>query len=382
MPSSPRPNYDPARLINGAPRRNTNIATDIEARRAAGYRNSPPPESDGITELRRRAAEAMKTVNQSTYSRNSPNYKPAAPKDFGLGANPETAPVGPSLQDLAKQAMDEKYAGMEGRINTSMDTNQSAFSEAQEKMKAFYGKAAEDRKEPYAKGVTELAGNLANLGMDFTSGDLAKDWDKNERNLQENADLALANDQSWFEKMKTVNKDVYSQLMVELAQTRLAEEAAAASGGGGGGGRGGRGGSSSKGDVKLTGDVQTDSDIVFDNPGLAAAIASMPDYLGEVARNTLERGGGDVNSASKLLADRAYSEAALLRKLSTPSKSKLFGRTIDRVKGSAAKRVAKSNSNTRTLQNTFRSFNPAYQPVNTRNKVNSTGKETQKTTYK
>lgn len=309
-------------------------------------------------------------------------------RNLGVGLNPESpnspsgmsGPVGPSLADLAKQAMDQKYAAVEGRINSSSEANQSAFAEAQAKMAEFYGKAAEDRKEPYAKGVTELAGNLANLGMDFTSGDLAKDWDKNERNLQENADLALANDQTWFEKMKTVNKDVYSQLMVELAQAKMAEEMALASGGGGGGGGGGRGrgGSSSSGTGgTLSGDIQADTNFEELFPGVIQGLDTLSPVDRQRRQLQYDR-FGDPDAVLADLAKRAQVEGRYMNRPSTPARVSVNPVSTARSVLQRILPTAAGISNRRTAADTnwWRSQSSRYGPVQTNSKINETSKDT------
>lgn len=315
-------------------------------------------------------------------------------RNLGVGLNPESpntpsgmgGPVGPSLADLAKQAMNDKYAAVEGRINSSSEANQSAFAEAQAKMAEFYGKAAEDRKEPYAKGVTELAGNLANLGMDFTSGDLAKDWDKNERNLQENADLALANDQTWFEKMKTVNKDVYSQLMVELAQAKLAEELAMASGGsGGGGGRGRGGGGSSKSGTggTLSGDIQADTNFEDILPGVREGLALLGPT--DAARRGLQYDQyGDPDAVLAQLAERAALEGKYMNRTSRPARVSVnpvatANSVLQRLLPTAA---TISNRRTNSDRNWWQGQSSRYGPIQTNSKINETSKNTRnKQTY-
>lgn len=351
-------------------------ARDKEIRMNSGYVSSTGPGKDLAKQEADRQAGSYESMSGKMDLRN-----------LGVGLNPESpnspspigGPVGPSLADLAKQAMDEKYAAVEGRINASMDTNQSAFAEAQEKMKAFYGKAAEDRKEPYAKGVTELAGNLANLGMDFTSGDLAKEWDKNERNLQENADLALANDQSWFEKMKTVNKDVYSQLLVELAQTKLAEEMAAASGGGGGGGgRGGGGGKSSSGTGgTLSGDIQADTNFEEVFPGVIQGLGSLNPT--DAARRGLQYDQyGDPDAVLAKLAERAALEGKYMNRTSKPARVSVnpvstARSVLQRVLPTAA---GISNRRTNADRNWWQQQSSRYGPVQTNSKINETSKDT------
>jgi hypothetical protein len=321
----------------------------------------------------------------------------ASPASLGLGTNPD-APKPPggnnngggnasanaaAMAAAAQAALDAKYAGIEGRVNTTMADNQSAYTAAQERMKGFYGEAAKDRTEPYATGMSELSGNLANLGMDFSQSDVAKDWDKNERNLQENADLALANDNSWFEKMKVVNKDIYDQMLMELAQAKLAEQTGGGSGGGGGGGRGGRGGrgggGSGGGDKKLTGDIQADEDVVFDLPGLAAALQG--NTVDNSRRSLLYDQFGDPEGVNKYLAN---SINTLSRRTNAPP-VKIKVNPVSTAKSLASRALALASkakiaqmSNDR---NFFQQYDTRRQAVNTRNKTNSTSKTANKTKY-
>jgi len=286
---------------------------------------------------------------------------------------------GPDLAAIAKAMMDEKYSGIQGSIETGRDANKNAYQEAQDKMKAFYGKAAEARKEPFAAGVTELSDNLKNLGMDFSSTDTAKDWDKNERNLQENADLALANDQSWFEKMKTTNADLYNSMLVELAQTRMAEEMMAASGGGGsgGGGRGGggRGGSSSSGENTLTGDTTADENFLVENPGVIEALNGMSPNTAARYSNQYDRNSGDVDSVLKeiagqqVLADRYGRRNEPLKVSSNPIKTALSA--FRSTAGAVGRRSQKTLAND---TNFWRSVSSKHGPVQTNSKINVTSK--------
>lgn len=321
-------------------------------------------------------------------------YVPATTDTYarlGLGTNPEapnspsgngggngggmSGPVGPSLADLAKQAMDSKYANVEGVMGSARDANQNAFSEAQAKMAEFYGKAAEARKEPYASGVSELTDNLANLGMNFASNDLAKDWDKNERRLQENADLALANESSWVEKAKSMNGELYNQLLVELAQTKMAEQMAMQGGGGSGGGGRGRGGGGGSSKDGFSGDTAADENFLFETPGLAEALAAGGTTNNR--RSLLYDKAGSVDGALADLAARSVLEGKYMNK---PTKSvKIKSNPVATAK-SILNRLAPTAarvSNTRTNSDTnfFRGWSPRYGPVQTNSKVNTTSKQ-------
>ena len=156
--------------------------------------------------------------------------------------------------------------------------SKTTYEEAMESIENFYNTAAADRNEDFEDRYGILSDNLANLGMNFSSGELANQWEEDFDFLRESADTALATDLSWFEKMKTSQAELYNALLVEMAaQQALIQATPVGNSGGGGGGYGGgysSGGSSSSdvGDWDETTSVTLRDDFQRDFPGFIEAV--------------------------------------------------------------------------------------------------------------
>lgn len=160
----------------------------------------------------------------------------------------------------------------------------------------YYDTASADLADPYNDYYNQYREGANNVGLDFANDDNVKLADLAARKLQENYDLNETTDLATVEKMKSLNKDSFTNMLmaadarqigpglladqIKLAQeTALAEAAAEAlanGGGGGGGGGGGRGGGGSGGGSDPFSIKSTQEEALF-NQGLADSIYAMTD---------------------------------------------------------------------------------------------------------
>lgn len=139
-------------------------------------------------------------------------------------------------------------------VNKFKTESKTAYQEAIEAIESFYGDAREGRAEDYDAQYNVLSEALANLGLDFASTDQGMDYAADQQYLTESADAALATDLSWFEKLQTVQQDLYNAMLIEMAaqQAMIAANPQIATGGGGSGGSrrsgGGGGGGGNSGE--------------------------------------------------------------------------------------------------------------------------------------
>lgn len=165
-------------------------------------------------------------------------------------AQPEapTAPTGIDINAL--------FDGVIGKTNEYNNTGLAAYDEALKRINGNYDRSNEEMYAQYM-GSRNKANEMAS-GLGGVNPSIYNNWDSGLRRIQESSDLARADSQSFFDKMKAATDSQYQEFLQGLQNQKAQMETdqalaildymnaqAAAKSGGGGSGRRSGGGSGS-----------------------------------------------------------------------------------------------------------------------------------------
>lgn len=160
------------------------------------------------------------------------------------------------------------YDALIGKAKGYNNTGLAAYDEGRDRVNSNYDRSNEEMYTQYMNSRNQAGDMASGLGA---SQDIYNNWDSGLRRVQENSDLARADSQSFFDKMKGAQNAAFQEYLASLENDRIAKTTeqnlaimdymaginGTGGGGSGGGGRGGSGGSSS-GSIKETA-KQTDT---------------------------------------------------------------------------------------------------------------------------
>jgi len=189
---------------------------------------------------------------------------------------------GGSLSDNSgtKNLIDTLYDSIMGNVTGIQARGQGDFDATKATISKQYDNSMLDLYKQYQNSRDTLAGNAANLGVDYDNSKMGQNWDVALRALQETGDLAKTSDLSWLDKMKLLNNDMYNQVLSGLAQDKILAASGGSSGGGGSyrgsGGSGGSGKTTSTAKETQTmynvGDTEIMGELARTNPAAAALL--------------------------------------------------------------------------------------------------------------
>lgn len=222
-----------------------------------------------------------------------------------VNPTPDPTPVGADLDAL--------YADVIGRTDEYNKTGLAAYDEALKRVQGNYDRSSAEMYQQYMNSRNKGNDMAAGLGA---SQDIYKDWDGNARRLQESTDLALADNRSFFDKMKGAQAANYQEFLAGLQAQKAQQEVdqglaildymqaqEEAKKGGGRGSRGGGGGRSSGSATETAnmseqlfnvGDIETYNQLLATDPEMAAVylaslqVSSGSPVVKELARRAQE----------------------------------------------------------------------------------------------
>ena len=273
------------------------------------------------------------------------------------------------------------------RLMAMRDETLAGYGPSSDKIKGYYDTASADLADPYNDYMNQYRTGATSLGLNFDADPNVKLADVAGRKLQETYDLNETTDLSTVEKMKSLQGDSFTQMLLaadagllgpivaqnELALANAGAASSGGSGGGGGGGGGGSGGSSSNPfSEKAT------QDEAFYNPGMVDAISGISDpelrdytdliYAGTGTnpRSALNRAVQDYEkfAAYKPPAPTARRGSNVLTNAAY-STQKLIGKA-------QAKKKADDLKVAQAAINFFKNWSPGYKPQTTKQSVQTT----------
>jgi hypothetical protein len=202
------------------------------------------------------------------------NGTPTASNPVGSVGQPVESPSAISAPEPVQPStpsgidVNALYDALIGKAKGYNDTGLAAYDESRDRVTGNYDRSNKEMYTQYMNSRNQAGDMASGLGA---SQDIYNNWDSGLRRVQENSDLALADNQSFFDKMKAAQNAAFQEYLAGVENDRVAKATEQnlaildymagvnGTGGGssGGGGRGGSGGSSS-GDIKETA-KQTDT---------------------------------------------------------------------------------------------------------------------------
>lgn len=276
------------------------------------------------------------------------------------------------------------------RLMSLRDETMAGYPGATSGIQGYYDAASKDLADPYNDYYNQARGGAESLGLNFANDDNVKLADLAARKLQENYDLNETTDLATVEKMKSLNTDSFTQMLLAaearqmgpglLADQLALEEAALAaggSGGGGGGGGGRRGGGSGGSDSGNPFSEKATQDEAFFNPGLATAIAGIDDPNQRAYIDSIYGGTGTKPQSA---LNRAYADLEKFNSFTPPpvtsSKRTIFNKAIyGRQKGKQYNNTAQNAKDKKAAADAvqfFKQWSAGYTPQVGSQKVQTT----------
>jgi len=262
-----------------------------------------------------------------------------------------------------------------------VDPEQAAFGPSTQAIQGYYDTASKDLADPYNDYMNKARSGAESLGLNFASDDNVKLADLAARKLQENYDLNETSDLATVEKMKGINRDSFTQMLIAaeaglLGPASLVVPEVSSGGGGGGGGGRGRGGSGGSSDNPFS--EKATQDEAFYNPGMVSAISGIADpQLRDYA--DLVYAGTGTNPRSAL--NRAVSDFEKFSSFRPPAPTARRGSTVvtnmanttqKLIAQAKKKKAANDMKIAQAAINFFKNWSPGYKPQTTAQKVQTT----------
>jgi len=317
------------------------------------------------------------TRNRNPGPVNNPGYQsPFGDTGGGGGIGGEVVPEEPPV--------DPEQAAFIARLMAMRDETLAGYGPSAQAIKGYYDTASQDLADPYNDYMNKARSGAQNLGLNFASDDNVKLADLAARKLQENYDLNETTDLATVEKMKGINRDSFTQMLVAaeaglLGPQVAADQLALANAGGGGGGGGGSGGGGSGGGSSGNPfSEKATQDEAFYNPGMVSAISGIADpQLRDYA--DLVYAGTGTNPRAAL--NRSVADYEKFANFRPPAPTARRGsnvltnmaNTTQRLISQAKKKKATDDMKiAQAAINFFKNWSPGYRPQTVSQKVQTT----------